>query len=399
MAMRIFYKMGSPLRLRSRPICRCFATAVQQVAFHGQTPSKLFEGAEVIKQVGDRKMGLRCPNVDLRKNLEWSAADIKEIKEKLHAHRGVLTFPNQSTDLSPQDHINFAEHFGETEIHSAVKGIEGYPEVMQIEREPTADIIFGEDFHSDHSFQTWPASYSFLRATNEMTPYGTNNTQFANTIDAYADMPPLMKSVLAELMVSHSATKAYGEKNQGETGGGHKDNSLYAMKQTKGMELTGNAPIPDQHHPVVISHPLHGEPALFISKTFTNGIVGMTHNEGMELIMLLEKHITQDKYLFEVAHEENQITMWDNRQLVHKGLANDASRRRVIHRVSVSSGHIPVAAKEFDENGRDFEKALQAALKRKENGDVRLPAGLQKAELDQIFDSLLGATEMVKGSA
>ena len=51
--------------------------------------------------------------------------------------------------------------------------------------------------------------------------------------------------------VIYSATKAYGGKNQGETGG-HKDNSLYAMKQTKGMELAGNAPIPDQHHPVVI---------------------------------------------------------------------------------------------------------------------------------------------------
>ena len=74
-------------------------------------------------------------------------------------------------------------------------------------------------------------------------------------------------------MVSHSATKAYGEKNQGETGG-HKDNSLYAMKQTKGMELTGNAPIPDQHHPVVISHPLHGEPALFISKLSPMGLSG-----------------------------------------------------------------------------------------------------------------------------
>ena len=96
----------------------------------------------------------------------------------------------------------------------------------------------------------------------------------------------------------------------------------------------------------------------------------MTHNEGMELIMPLEKHVTQGRYLFEVAYEENQITMWDNRQLVHKGLANDASRRRVIHRVSVSSGHILVAAKEFDENGRDFQTALQAALERNENGVV-----------------------------
>lgn len=52
----------------------------------------------------------------------------------------------------------------------------------------------------------------------------------------------------------------------------------------------------------------------------------------MELIMLLENHISQDKYLFEVAYEPNQVTMWDNRQLIHKGLVNDTSCKRVIQR-------------------------------------------------------------------
>jgi alpha-ketoglutarate-dependent taurine dioxygenase len=58
----------------------------------------------------------------------------------------------------------------------------------------------------------------------------------------------------------------------------------------------------------------------------------MTPLEGMELIMLLENHISQDKYLFEVAYEPNQVTMWDNRQLIHKGLVNDTSCKRVIQR-------------------------------------------------------------------
>ena len=48
---------------------------------------------------------------------------------------------------------------------------------MEIQRLPTAKVVFGEDYHSDHSFQEYPASYSFLRATNEVSPYGTNNTQ------------------------------------------------------------------------------------------------------------------------------------------------------------------------------------------------------------------------------
>ena len=338
---------------------------VGNTPFYGQTPSRLFEGALPIKVVGDRKLGLICPNVDLRKNQQWSAADVAEIKKQIQAHRGVLTFPNQSEDLSPRDHMNFASHFGSMEIHTAVKGLPGYPEVMQIEREPTAKVVFGEQFHSDHSFQRHPASFSFLRVTNEVSPYGTNNTQFTNTIDAYADLSPLMKSLLRGLWVSHSATKAYGESDQGDKGG-HRGNSLYAMKETKNMELTNTPPIADQHHPVVIVHPETGKPALFISETFTNGIVGMTHTEGMELILMLQRHLTQDKYLFEVAYEANQVSMWDNRQLIHVGLVTDTSCRRVIQRVSVSSGAIPIALHEWQAADGQFDVALSLAQQRKD---------------------------------
>ena len=79
-------------------------------------------------------MGLSCPNVDLRKSAEWSDADISEIIKQLHEHSGVLTFPNQSEDLSPQDHVNVGKTFGEVEIHTAVKGLAGIPEVMEIQR-------------------------------------------------------------------------------------------------------------------------------------------------------------------------------------------------------------------------------------------------------------------------
>lgn len=366
--------------MESSPIIPSSIDILSSTPFHGQTPSRLFEGATPIRECPEsgRKMGLICPNVDLRMNQHWSEDDKREMQLQLHAHKGVLTFPNQSADLSPQDHVDFAKHFGEVEVHSAVKGIEGFPEVMEIQREPTSEVIFGEDFHSDHSFQTWPASYSFLRATDEVTPYGTNNTQFANTIDAYADLSPLMKDLLRNLWVSHSATKAYGEAEQGDKGG-HKGNSLYAMRETKGMELTGKAPLPDEHQPVVLAHPATGEPALFISETFTNGIVGMTHREGMELIMLLQSHITQDKYLFEVAYEQNQVTMWDNRQLIHKGLANDFSSRRVIQRVSVSSGHTPIALHEWEAANGDRAQALALAQQRKAT-DAMAQGAWQQAE-------------------
>ena len=37
----------------------------------------------------------------------------------------------------------------------------------------------------------------------------------------------------------------------------------------------------------------------------------------------------------------HQVVMWDNRSLSHKGLADDVSQRRVVHRVSIR-GSAPV---------------------------------------------------------
>ena len=45
------------------------------------------------------------------------------------------------------------------------KGLPGCPEILEIVRERGVSIIFGEEWHSDHSFQPLPASFSFLRAT------------------------------------------------------------------------------------------------------------------------------------------------------------------------------------------------------------------------------------------
>jgi len=314
--------------------------------YYGHTPSRLFEGARPIhvSEDGTRQYGLYCPNVDLTKCREFSAADVEEIKVKIQQARGVLTFPNQSPDLSPDDQLFFATLFGEAETHTAAKGMPGYPQVLEIIREKNAQIVFGEDWHSDHSFQPWPASFSFLRATGTMTPYGTNNTQFAQCIESWKDLSPTLKNICLNLKVSHSARKAYGTPDQG----GHKKNSLVAMQGTSsngGMKVRTDKPLlPDQYHPVVITIPETGEEALFVSTTFTNGIVGMTDDEGNAFIRYLQELMTKPEYQFEVAHEPHQVTMWDNRQLIHRGLVNDASSRRIIQRVSVSTGARPQAA-------------------------------------------------------
>ena len=104
-----------------------------------------------------------------------------------------------------------------------------HPEILEIVREKDAQIVFGEEWHSDHSFQPLPASYSFLRATAQVTPYGTNNTEFAHceaAWDAYSDT---MKELLLPLDAYHSAGKAYGD---GAKYGKTTPNSREAMLET-----------------------------------------------------------------------------------------------------------------------------------------------------------------------
>merc|ERR550514_2486865 len=91
--------------------------------------------------------------------------------------------------------------------------------------------------------------------------------------------------------------------------------------------------IPDCIHPVVVRHPETGRDAVFISETFTNGIVGMTAREGLEMTRLIQNHVTQPQFRVQVAYEKHQLAMWDNRSL--------------IHRASVSMAAPPQATRDF----------------------------------------------------
>ena len=304
----------------------------------------LLDGATVLDETTG--WGLRVPNCDLTKAAQFTKDDVAAIKSVIQDVRGILTFPNQR-DLHPKDHVAFAAHFGVPEKHMVANGLPDHPEILEIVREKDAQIVFGEEWHSDHSFQPLPASYSFLRATAQVTPYGTNNTEFAHceaAWDAYSDT---MKQVLLPLDAYHSAGKAYGD---GAKYGKTTPNSREAMLETSSMTFAVEKEeeiIPDCIHPVVVRHPETGRDAVFISETFTNGIVGMTPREGLEMTRLIQNHVTQPQFRVQVAYEPHQLAMWDNRSLIHRGLQDDTSAKRVIQRASVSMFEPPVATRDF----------------------------------------------------
>jgi alpha-ketoglutarate-dependent taurine dioxygenase len=313
----------------------------------------------------------------------------------LEAH-GVLVFPNQKPTLSMRDQVNFASHFGPIEPHPVATGLAEAPEVLEIVREPGATVVFGEDWHSDFSFMSPTCSYSFLRATAHMPRRGVNDTLFSSTEEAYDALSSTMQGILDEMYAYHSANKAYNA--------GSDTNSTAAMQATgsmryalalspppptsdamartyprgpsahgssstlkwpslafKSMPLTARVWLPtscacgrmldkdddklavmerDVRHPLVAVHPFTGRRSIFVSPTFTTHIDGLHPDESASLLAFLYRWIEQPRFCNRVSWSPHQVTMWDNRMLLHKGIVDEVDELRVVHRVSVR-GHTP----------------------------------------------------------
>ena len=280
------------------------------------------------------KLGVELPNVDLRQ--EFSDEDIETLMQASDDSGGILVFSNQSPDMTIHDHVRFARKIAEVnntvlEPHHVSKGHPDAPEVLEIVREATANVVFGENWHSDNSFAAETASYSILRGT--VTPrLGVNDTLFSSAEDAYDALSPTMQNLLLDLNAYHSANRAYGA--------GHPGNSRAAMEGTSTMQMRETAPQleKDVLQPIVSVHPRTGRRGLFAAPTFTTHIDGMKPAESKAILDFVYKWIARPEFCQRVSWLPNQVTMWDNRTTSHKGVADDCSEKRVVQRVTIRGG-------------------------------------------------------------
>jgi taurine dioxygenase len=279
----------------------------------------------------NKALGAELPCVDLRQ--DFSKDDFEVLKQASDDAGGVLVFTNQDPSITVHDHVRFARRLAESdgtciELHAVSAGLPEAPEVLEIVREADAQVVFGENWHSDHSFHECTASYSILRGV-VVPRLGVNDTLFSSTEDAYDALSSTMQNLLLDLNAFHSGNRAYGA--------GHSGNSRAAMQATQSMRLRDETPIlqTDVLQPLVTVHPRTGRRALFASPTFTTHIDGMQPEESKALLRFVYEWIARPDFCTRVSWEPNQVVMWDNRSLSHKGLSDDVSERRIVQRVSI----------------------------------------------------------------
>ena len=227
----------------------------------------------------------------------------------------VVFFRDQT--LPPDRFLAFAERIGRPIEYPFVKGIDGYPKIIQVAKFEHERNNFGGIWHADTTYLEEPPTATLLVA-REIPAVG-GDTLFANQYLAYETLSEGMKKLIAGLHGIHlSGTRKLANDNTG----------VERMAEQKKL----NPPVAQ---PVVRVHPETGRKALYLGEKVKR-FVGMTEAESKPLIDYLNRHATRAEFLYRHQWRKNDILVWDNRCTLHQALGDfDETQLRHMERTTV----------------------------------------------------------------
>ena len=238
----------------------------------------------------------------------------------------VIVFHDQQ--LSPADHLAFARRFGALEPpHPVFAHLADHPQVSVLENRGN-EGVYNDEWHTDVTFRTQPALGSILYA--RVIPEKGGDTLWANLNAAYDALSPALKRAVEGLSAWHDICG----------GGPYNRVANYreiVLAQPNGPQRLAEIQreFPPMLHPVVRVHPETGRKGLFVNRSFTTHIDGLSKLESDWLLGLLLEHSEQTGFQMRHRWRVNDLVMWDNRCTLHLATADYAPAHRLMHRVTV----------------------------------------------------------------
>ena len=265
-------------------------------------------------------LGAELQGIDLATQLTPQTA--AEIRQALLTHQ-VIYLKDQH--LAPAQFLGFARAMGEPIEYPFVKGLDGFPHIIEVKKLEHEKVNFGGIWHSDTTYLEEPPMGSML-LSREVPPYG-GDTMFASQYAAYDALSDTMKKVLAPLVGISSSAKADVSKTREDR-----------------IKSDGKAEAPKEYraeHPIVRTHPETGRKALYVNVAHTAGIKGMTDEESAPLLRFLYEHQVKPEFTCRFRWEPDAIAFWDNRCVQHNPVNDYHGHRRVMLRITLK-GDRPV---------------------------------------------------------
>lgn len=263
-------------------------------------------------------VGAFIEGIDLGQDLSDNI--VGTLRSALGEH-GVLFFRDQ--DISPEDHIAFAEKFAPININRFFAHVEGHPKIAQVLKEPDQKKNIGGGWHTDHTYDIEPAMGSILVA--RQTPPHGGDTMYASTCRAYETLSDGFKSILKGLQGLHSSRHVFGPQGR----------YMQKGEDTAGRLGNNEAATQDAVHPLIIRHPISGRESIYVNPGFTIGIDGWTDAEAEPFLKILYDHIAKPEHTYRFQWAPGSIAFWDNRASWHYAVNDYHGARRLMHRITV----------------------------------------------------------------
>ena len=252
----------------------------------------------------------------------------KEIKAAWLEHL-VVFFRDQN--ITPEQQLAFAKRFGEIHHHPFMKGMDDYPDILEIVKEEGDTKAFGEVWHTDQMFNPKPAMATILYAKE--TPDAGGDTMFTNMYLAYETLSEPMKALLAGVKTFNVGDR----KRLGATGqisstrdGRYIGNEKMAAKVRDPGEVKT-----ESTHPLIRTHPETGRKALYISN-HTQTLEGFKDAEARPILEFLRAHAVEPEFTCRFRWEVGSMAIWDNRCTQHRALNDYPGKRRRMHRITIA---------------------------------------------------------------
>lgn len=260
-------------------------------------------------------LGAEIHGVDLAAPLDQPTT--RAIRQALLDHL-VIFFRGQNLD--PAAFRRFAAAFGNPVEYPFVRGLEGFPEIIQVLKREEETSNFGGIWHSDTSYLDEPPMGSILLA-RELPPYG-GDTLFANQYAAFEALSPGLQTTLATLRGVNTSAKADVSKTREDR---VKDSGAESARRDYAAE-----------HPAIRTHPETGRRALYVNVAHTARFAGWTEDESAPLLAYLFAHQVKPEFTCRFRWEPGSIAFWDNRAAQHNPVNDYHGHRRLMHRITLA---------------------------------------------------------------
>ncbi len=260
-------------------------------------------------------LGAELHGIDLSRKL--AEEQVAAIRAAWLEHL-VIFFRDQP--LTPEQFMAFAERLGAPIEYPLVKGIEGFPKIIEVKKLEHEKVNFGGIWHSDTTYLDEPPMASMLLA-REIPPYG-GDTLFANMYLAYESLSEVMKQLLDGLKGVNTSTKADASKTRED--------------RIKTDGRAGTRTDFAAEHPIVRTHPETGRKALYVNPGHTVRIAGMSEEESRPILHYLFQHQIRPEFTCRFVWQPASIALWDNRCAQHNPVNDYHGFRRVMLRITLA---------------------------------------------------------------